>query len=124
MQSSLVDEIENYLEELGYDDGTTLMAMTLVNFPDGGAVLFEELSNECMIKLFKENFKIKYEASKKHNGMIDANAVNSDGTIMLFFVYWPSDNDMKPEAGTLIEIYKKCECMRITMPKEYATMHK
>ena len=124
MQSSLVDEIENYLEELGYDDGTTLMAMTLVNFPDGGAVLFEELSNECMIKLFKENFKIKYEASKKHNGMIDANAVNSDGTIMLFFVYWPSDNDMKPETGTLIEIYKKYQCMRITMPKEYATMHK
>ena len=123
MQSSLVGEVENYLEELGYDDATTLMAMTIVNFPDGDVVLFEDLSNECMIRLFKENFKIKYEASKKYNNMIDATAVNSDGTITLISVYWPLDNDTKPETSTLIDFFKKYQRMRITMPKEYATMH-
>ena len=126
MQSSLVGEVQQYLNELGYDDSTTLLAMTRVILSDGTIVLFENLSNECMVRLFKETFKIKYTASDKQENMIIINAVNSDNTVELIYAYEPLVDDVKPESGSLIEIYKKSDVgfMEINMQKEYATMHR
>ena len=115
MQSSLVGEVEQYLNELGYEDATCLLAMSEVRLSTGSVMLFEDLSNEKMVQLFKMTFTMKYEPSEKQAGVMRINAVNDTGRVKLFSCYIVQENDAQPENGTLIDIYKKCKNMRINL---------